>query len=375
MSDLVFMVTATAASCVGVGVVGWYALHATRRRSVTLAVVICALVPMVAVIVAVQVNVRAMFLSDHDADVIAVVLTTAAVLAVVLAVVLGRRITAWSRVVGSRLSRLTEEYAGRPADAERPASAELASLTAQLDEVHRKLAASRAREQAIEASRRDLVAALSHDLRTPLAGIRALAEGLEDGIVDDVPQALAQLRANAERIARMADDLFELSRLRSLPRTGRDSLVSMRELADDVAAEVRPEAEAVGVRLHCELGPRLAVRGDGGELTRAIANLLSNAIRHTPTGGEVTVAGATTEGTVVLSVSDGCGGIAAEDLPRLFEVGWRGDPGRGGNGQPGSGLGLAIVREVMEAHGGTVSVVNVVGGCRFDLRLPATAAV
>lgn len=374
MSDLVFMMTATAASCFGVGVAGWFALHATRRLSVTLAVVICALVPMVAVIVAVQVNVRAMFLSDHDADVIAVVLTTAAVLAVVLAVLLGRRITAWSRVVGNRLSRLTEEYAVRQDDAERPASAELATLTAQLDEVHRKLAASRAREQAIEASRRDLVAALSHDLRTPLAGIRALAEGLEDGIVDDVPQALAQLRANTERIARMADDLFELSRLRSLPRTGRDSLVSLRELADDVVAEVRPEAEAVGVSLRCELDARLAVRGDGGELTRALANLLSNAIRHTPAGGEVIVAGATADGRVVVSVSDGCGGIAAEDLPRLFEVGWRGDPERGGNGQPGSGLGLAIVREVMAAHGGTVEVFNVGGGCRFDLRLPATAA-
>jgi signal transduction histidine kinase len=374
VSDLVFMLTATAASCVGVGVAGWFALHATRRRSVTLAVVICALVPMVAVIVAVQVNVRAMFLSDHDADVIAVVLTTAAVLAVVLAVLLGRRITAWSRIVGTRLSRLTEEYAGQPVDGERPASAELATLTAQLDEVHRKLAASRAREQAIEASRRDLVAALSHDLRTPLAGIRALAEGLEDGIVDDVPKALAQLRANTDRMARMADDLFELSRLRSLPRTGRDSLVSMRELADDVVAEVRPEAEAVGVRLRCELGARLAVHGDGGELTRAVANLLSNAIRHTPAGGEVTVAGATADGTVVLSVCDGCGGIASEDLPRLFEVGWRGDPGRGGNGHPGSGLGLAIVREVMAAHGGTVNVINIDGGCRFDLRLPAAAA-
>lgn len=371
MSDLVFMLTATAASCLGVGVLGWLVLHATRRRSVTLAVVICALVPMVAVIVAVQVNVRAMFLSDHDAEVIAIVLTTAAVLALVLAVVLGRRIAAGSRSLGKRLNRLTEEYAGEPADSERPASAELATLTAQLDEVHRKLAESRAREQALEASRRDLVAALSHDLRTPLAGIRALAEGLEDGVVADVPQALAQLRANTDRMARMADDLFELSRLRSVPRNRRDSLVSMRELADDVIAEMRPEAEATGVRLQCDLSTRLAVRGDGGELTRALANLLSNAVRHTPAGGEVTVAGAAVDNSVVLSVRDGCGGIAAEDLSRLFDVGWRGDPGRGGNGQPGSGLGLAIVREVMEAHGGTVGVGNVEGGCRFDLRLPA----
>jgi signal transduction histidine kinase len=237
--------------------------------------------------------------------------------------------------------------------------------------VHRKLAASRAREQALEASRRDLVAALSHDLRTPLAGIRALAEGLEDGVVADVPRALAQLKANTDRMARMADDLFELSRLRSVPRHPRDSLVSMRELADDVVAEMRPEAEAAGVRLRCNLDTRLAVRGDGGELTRALANLLSNGVRHTPAGNEVTVAGTAVDGTVVISVADGCGGISAADLSQVFEVGWRGDPGRGGNGQPGSGLGLAIVREVMAAHGGTVEVTNVHGGCRFDLRLPA----
>ena len=370
MSELAFMLTATAASCLGVGVAGWFALHATRRRSVTLAVVICALVPMVAVIVAVQVNVRAMFLSDHDAEVIAVVLTTAAVLAVVLAVVLGRRIAAGSRSLGHRLNRLTEEYTA-DGGADQPASAELATLTAQLDEVHRKLAASRAREQALEASRRDLVAALSHDLRTPLAGIRALAEGLEDGVVADVPQALAQLKANTDRMTRMADDLFELSRLRSVPRHRRDSLVSMRELADDVVAEMQPEAAAAGVRLQCELDARLAVRGDGGELTRALANLLSNGVRHTPAGGEVTVAGTSADSTVLISVTDGCGGIPATDLSQVFEVGWRGDPGRGGNGQPGSGLGLAIVREVMAAHGGSVEVTNIHGGCRFDLHLPA----
>jgi signal transduction histidine kinase len=87
----------------------------------------------------------------------------------------------------------------------------------------------------------------------------------------------------------------------------------------------------------------------------------------------VTVAGTSVDDAVVISVADRCGGIPAADLSRLFEVGWRGDPGRGGKGQPGSGLGLAIVREVMDAHGGTVDVVNISGGCRFDLRLPAAA--
>lgn len=371
MSELLFMLTATAATSVAVGLIGWLVLNALRGRSVTLSVVVCALVPVFAVIAAVQVNVQAMFLSQHDAEVIAVVLTTAAVLAVALAVILGRRLAAGSRSIGARLNRLTEEYAEFPVAADRPASAELAALTAQLEEVHRKLAAARARGKALETNRRDLVAALSHDLRTPLAGIRALAEGLEDGVVSDMPAALAQIRANTERMARMADDLFELSRLRAMPQNARETLVSVRELAEDVVAEIRSGAEARGVEVAVEVPDRLPVRGDGDELARALANLVANAVRHTPPGGVVCVRGSAGGDAVQLSVTDSCGGIAEEDLRRVFEPGWRGDSDRSTEGDPGSGLGLAIVHEVVAAHRGTVNVSNVDGGCRFDVRLPA----
>lgn len=371
MSDLAFMLTATAVSCLAVGLAGGLLLHAFRRRSVMLSVIVCALVPMVAVIVAVLVNVQAMFLSEHDAEVIAIVLTTAAVIAIVLAVVLGRRLAANSRLIGERVSKLTETYHPPPTPPDRPAPAELAELTAQLDDVHRKLEASRARERALEANRRDLVASLSHDLRTPLAGVRALAEGLEDGIVGDVPGALKQIRANAERMARIADDLFELSRLRALPHSARDTLVSLREVAEDVVAEARSAAAAGDVRLEACLEGRLPVRGDGDELARALANLVTNAVRHTPSGGEVSVAGSVAGGEAVVRVADGCGGIAADDLPRVFEPGWRGSSGRSPDGAAGSGLGLAIVREVVAAHDGTVTVRNVDGGCTFEVRLPA----
>lgn len=371
MSDLAFMLTATAVSCLAVGLAGGLLLHAFRRRSVMLSVIVCALVPMVAVIVAVLVNVQAMFLSEHDAEVIAIVLTTAAVIAVVLAVVLGRRLAANSRLIGERVSKLTETYHPPPTPPDRPAPAELAELTAQLDDVHRKLEASRARERALEANRRDLVASLSHDLRTPLAGVRALAEGLEDGIVGDVPGALKQIRANAERITRIADDLFELSRLRALPHSARDTLVSLREVAEDVVAEARSAAAAGDVRLEACLEGRLPVRGDGDELARALANLVTNAVRHTPSGGAVSVAGSVAGGEAVVRVADGCGGIAAGDLPRVFEPGWRGSPGRSPDGAAGSGLGLAIVREVVAAHDGTVTVRNIDGGCAFEVRLPA----
>lgn len=370
MSDLIFMLTATAATCVAVGLAGWLVLNTLRRRSVTLSVVVCALVPVIAVIAAVQVNVQAMFLSQHDAEVIAVVLTTAAVLAVALAVILGRRLAAGSRSIGARLNRLTEDYAESPAPPGRPVSAELAALTTQLEEVHRKLAAARARGEALEANRRDLAAALSHDLRTPLAGIRVLAEGLEDGVVSDMPGALAQIRANTERMARMADDLFELSRLRAMPHNARETLVSVRELAEDVVAEIRSAAEAAGVAVAVDVPDRLPVRGDGDELARALANLVANAVRHSPPGGIVRVCGWAGADEVGLSVSDSCGGIAETDLQRVFEPGWRGQSDRSADGDPGSGLGLAIVHEVVAAHRGRVTVSNVDDGCRFEIRLP-----
>ena len=190
---------------------------------------------------------------------------------------------------------------------------------------------------------------------------------MEDGVVSDVPAALAQIRANTERMTRMADDLFELSRLRAVPANARSTLVSLREVAEDVVAEIRSDAEARGVELSVDATDRLPVRGDGDELARALANLVANAVRHTGPGGRVAVRGSASVEQVRLSISDGCGGIPPDDLARVFEPGWRGEAGRDSSG---SGLGLAIVHEVVTAHGGTVSVANEDGGCRFDVSVP-----
>ena len=115
--------------------------------------------------------------------------------------------------------------------------AELAALTDELEMTRKKLAASHERERALEASRRELVAFMSHDLRTPLAGLRAVSEGLEDGVIDDVPGALRQMRATVDRMTGLVDDLFELSRLSAAPPPRRRTAVSLRELAEDVAGE------------------------------------------------------------------------------------------------------------------------------------------
>lgn len=375
--DLLFMLSATTLSCIGVGLLGWVGLRMARRRSVTVSLVLAALVPVLAIVVAVQVNVQAMFISAHDAEVITVVVSTAAVLGVVVGYLLGRRIAASSQALGKGLQDLANTY-DQPASERMPAvedvapSAELAALASQLAEVRASLTASRERERELEASRRELVAGMSHDLRSPLAGIRALAEGLEDGVIADEPGALTQLRANVDRMTRMVDDLLELSRLQE--RADRPhALVSLEEIVEDVVAEVRPYAASRDVSVKVDVGSRLAVRGDGDDLTRAVSNLVGNAVQHTSASSTVLVSGVGNRGAVFLEVADQCGGIPADQLPRVFDIGWRGDPERTPGGDSGAGLGLAIVRGVVDAHGGTVAVANHDDGCRFTISLPAAS--
>ena len=151
------------------------------------------------------------------------------------------------------------------------------------------------------------------------------------------------------------------------------TLVSLREVAEDIARESAEGARAVGVRLDVDADDRLPVRGVADELARALANLIGNAVRHTASGGAVVVHGDRDEdGRVRLSVSDACGGIAPEHLGRVFDTGWRADPERTpGDGR--AGLGLAIARGVAEAHAGTLQVENTADGCRFELTLPAAS--
>ena len=176
---------------------------------------------------------------------------------------------------------------------------------------------------------------MSHDLRTPLAGLRALAEGLEDDVIEDRPAALRQMQQTVGRMSALVDDLFELSRLNaglSQEQPARRP-VSLVEVVHDVAGEARETARRRGVVLGVDVeaaGDRLAVQGNSDELARALSNLVGNAVRHTPAGGTVLVtARRAQDGRAQVSVTDGCGGIDDQDLDRVFDIGWRGQPERG----------------------------------------------
>jgi len=231
---------------------------------------------------------------------------------------------------------------------------------------------ARAKERAAEAHRRDLVAWVSHDLRTPLAGLRAMSEALEDHVVAD-PETVAEyhrrIRVETDRMAELVDDLFELSRITAGALRLHMAQVPLRDVVSDAVAAATPVAAARGVRLVAAESGWPVVQASEPELSRIVANLLLNAIRYTPSDGTVTVTGGRDGDEAWLAVTDTCGGIPDGDLPRVFDVAFRGEAAR----TPGSGggLGLAIVRGLVEAHRGTVAVSNVDGGCEFVVRLPA----
>ncbi|MFJ5552191.1 sensor histidine kinase [Streptomyces sp. NPDC093225] len=352
------------------GTLGALALRLLRHRSVAVSLAVVAAVTVTAMLAGTLAVARAMFLSPHDLTVVTLVVAMAAVVSLAAALLLGRWVVARSR----DLARAARDFGadGSFAAPRTRATAELAALADELAATSARLTASRERERALEASRRELVAWISHDLRTPLAGLRAMAEALEDGVAADPARYHRQIRTEVERLDTMVGDLFELSRIHAGALELTPSRCSLRDLAADALLGADPLARERGVRLLGEDIAHVPVDVDGKEMTRVLANLLGNAIRHTPADGTVAVRVDRDDRTAVLSVTDGCGGIPEEDLPRVFDTGWRGNPAR--TPPAGAGLGLAIVRGIVEAHAGRASVHNVPGGCRFELTLPLAGA-
>lgn len=236
---------------------------------------------------------------------------------------------------------------------------------------------ARERERAAEASRRELVAWISHDLRTPLAGIRAMAEALADGVVSSPTEVAGyahRISGETHRLSGMVDDLFELSRITAGALQLTMSQVALSEVVSDVLAAQTPVAQRKHVRVLTDASTAPIVLGSDPELARVVRNLVSNAIRHTPPDGTVAVQIGVDGADAVLAVDDGCGGIPDVELARVFDVAFRGSaartPSPPGEEQVGGGLGLAIAKGLVEAHKGRINAHNHGPGCRFEVRLP-----
>ncbi|WP_199035593.1 sensor histidine kinase [Glycomyces salinus] len=372
---IVLIAIASAASAVA-SVIGGVVLRLLRSRPARVQTLTAALSSVLVAATGVVTAALAMFISLHDLVVLFIVLTVATGVALGAAWQLGddigtgaRQVGDWARTMVGNDGRISAERA--PAAVTGPG--ELATLAAELADVSRRLEESQRRERALEASRRELIAWVSHDLRAPLATIRAMAEALDDDVVDDdstVKRYHSQIRTDAERLTALVDDLFELSRINSGSlRLGSEKIDLCDALADSLAG-AGTAAEFKGVRMVERLGPTPPVEVSAREFCRAVDNLLDNAIRHTPPGRTVTVEAASEPDAAVIRVGDQCGGIPESDLPRVFDIAFRGDDARQRDDR-GGGLGLAITRGLIEAHAGTVTVANGEGGCSFTVRLPS----
>lgn len=206
----------------------------------------------------------------------------------------------------------------------------------------------------IEEARRQLVAAASHDLRTPLASLRLLVESIDDGVVtgETRDRYLGEIRTHVAVLSDLVDDLFELSRIEAGDISWTMRQVELGDLIGDTVAAMRAPAEARGVKIAAELPPgHVVAQANAEKVQRVLFNLIQNAIRHTPADGSVTVRARTDGGDVEVEVADDGEGIPAGDGERVFEAFYRGDAARG---EDGAGLGLAISRAIVEAHGGKI---------------------
>lgn len=364
-------------SAAGAGLLGASAMFLFRRQSVGVQAILVALTSIAAVAAGALVASEAMFLSEHDLDALLVVLAASVTVGVVVSLVLGRRVGRAGVALRAATRKIGEGNLSSPV--EPPPTREFADLARELEAMSRRLDEATARARRLEASRRELVAWVSHDLRTPMAGIRAMAEALEDGVVSD-PASVARyhrtIKAETERLARLVDELFELSVIQSGALRLEMERVSLDELVSDALAAASPAATARGVRLQGRLdrrreaGPAPELELSPPEVARVLRNLLDNAIRHTPSDGSVWVETGVRGDEAFVAVADECGGIPEPDLARVFETAFRGETARTPADDGGAGLGLAIARGIVEAHHGGITVRNEGEGCRFEVRLP-----
>ncbi|MEU4495583.1 HAMP domain-containing sensor histidine kinase [Streptomyces sp. NPDC023998] len=227
-----------------------------------------------------------------------------------------------------------------------------------------------ARREQMEAQRKAMVSDIAHELRTPLTNIRGWLEVTRDGLLAPDPDLIASLHDEALLLQHIIDDLQDLAAVDSGTLRLHREPVDVAELAAQVVSAHSTRAEVSGIRLSTRTDPGLWLDADPVRMRQALGNLLANALRHTPQNGTVTLTAKQTGDLAVLTVEDTGGGIAPEDLPHVFERFWRAEKSRSRR-TGGSGLGLSIVRQLVEAHGGTVTADSEPGaGAVFTIRLP-----
>jgi signal transduction histidine kinase len=314
-----------------------------------------------------------MFASQHDLMLAIVLLVFAGGIAMILGYFLSSTVT--ERI--NLLKGAAEKLAGGDLQTRVPVTGhdEVAALSTTFNKMAEQLQTADQKQRELEGLRRDLIAWVSHDLQTPLTSMRAILEALSDGVVDE-PEMVRRYLLTAQRdvmsLSALIDDLFQMSQLdaggfplhrapSSLSDLVSDTLESFSQLAKQQEITLEGQVES-------DVDPVLM---DTQAIGRVFNNLISNALRHTPANGRVSVWVRRTNASVEVTVSDTGEGIRAQDIPHIFERFYRGDASRSRNRGTGAGLGLAIARGIVQAHGGDIDVQSEPGkGTQFTFHLP-----
>ncbi len=225
--------------------------------------------------------------------------------------------------------------------------------------------------QATQQAQQEFLANVSHDLKTPLTSIQGYAQAIMDGAASDPVQAASVIYDEAGRLNRMVVELTDLARLEAGRLSMKAAAIDLGQIAAAVAQRLSVVAREKGIKLHVQASAMPAIAGDGDRLAQVLTNLVSNAIKYTPEGGQVWVKTRVNNGGVEISVKDTGIGIPPKDLPRIFERFYQVDRARGP--ERGTGLGLAITQEIVQAHGGKLTVTSqgVNKGSTFTVWLPS----
>jgi signal transduction histidine kinase len=330
------------------------------------------------VAIAIALFVQLMFVSAHDALLTASVGTYSAVLGLWAGRLLSHRVM--DDVDALRAGLVAVGEGSRSLRLRLGGDDELAQVAAEVEAMVARLAGAEARREEAESARRSLIAAVSHDLRTPVTALRLLAEAVDDEIVDPETRReyVRRLGVHVRALGALIDDLFELTRIEAGEVTWTMRQVDIDELVEETVAAMAPAARAGGVAVRAEIDPSLApAHANPERIQRVLFNLIQNAIRHTPADGSVTVRAASAGSRVEIEVADTGDGIAAGDRERVFEPFAQGTD-RASRTDGSAGLGLAISRAIVEAHGGRIWIVeepgqDADGGARVRFSLPRSA--